>query len=211
MVQDTVKRQILGVAKRLFSKRGVRDVNVDEICHELGISKKTFYQYYGSKEELVGEMIDLHLAHVKEAIDSACEEKSCVERLFFFVNYRPRGEFMLSEKLGGDIEKYYHDTFVEHTKKVRELSRKKVLTYLQTGMEEETFRRDLDGDAVVLILAMVHDSINRYLKGEFIYSGRKRSAKALYDAFEDMAFHCLLTPKGWEELQSLQEKKKTHK
>ena len=205
MVQDTVKRQIFGVAKSLFSKRGVRDVGVDEICHELGISKKTFYQYYGSKEALVGEMIDLHLVQVKKAIDTACEGKSCVEMLFFFVNYRPRGEFMLSEKVAGDIEKYYHDTFVEHTRKVRELRTKEVMAYLQAGARDGSFRSDIDMDAVVLILAMIHDSISRYLKGDFIYGGRKRSAKSLYASFEDMALHCLLTPKGWEEMRALQD------
>lgn len=44
-------------ANGLFSKDGVREVSIDDICRKLCISKKTFYQYYAQKEDLVADVV----------------------------------------------------------------------------------------------------------------------------------------------------------
>ena len=47
------KEQILKVAIERMQQVGIRSVSVDDICHELGMSKKTFYVYFPSKDDLV--------------------------------------------------------------------------------------------------------------------------------------------------------------
>ena len=48
-----VKERILLKAHDLFNKYGIRSVSMDDIAAQLGMSKKTLYQYYADKEELV--------------------------------------------------------------------------------------------------------------------------------------------------------------
>jgi AcrR family transcriptional regulator len=45
--------RILETAYELFSRRGVRDVGVDELIARSGVAKATFYRHFPSKDDLV--------------------------------------------------------------------------------------------------------------------------------------------------------------
>jgi AcrR family transcriptional regulator len=51
--QHDVRAQILKVADRLFYEQGIRAIGVNAIAAEAGISKKTLYQHFSSKDDLV--------------------------------------------------------------------------------------------------------------------------------------------------------------
>jgi AcrR family transcriptional regulator len=51
--RQPVKERILSTADRLFYQRGIRAVGVDTIAAEAGISKRSLYDYFPSKEALV--------------------------------------------------------------------------------------------------------------------------------------------------------------
>ena len=46
-------QNILRKVLTLYRKFGIRSVTMDDVSHELGISKKTLYQYVRDKDELV--------------------------------------------------------------------------------------------------------------------------------------------------------------
>src|SRR4030081_1193207 len=48
-----MKERILETADRLFYLRGIRAVGVDTISAEIGISKRTLYNHFPSKDELI--------------------------------------------------------------------------------------------------------------------------------------------------------------
>ena len=62
--------RICATAHTLMMKYGIRSVSMDDIARELGISKKTIYQAYKDKDELVrrilSEEIDRHQEYCKE-------------------------------------------------------------------------------------------------------------------------------------------------
>ena len=51
--KTTMKERILQTADRLFYLRGIRAVGVDTIAAEIGISKRTLYNHFPSKDELI--------------------------------------------------------------------------------------------------------------------------------------------------------------
>ena len=51
--KPTMKERILETADRLFYQRGIRAVGVDTIAAEIGISKRTLYNHFPSKDELI--------------------------------------------------------------------------------------------------------------------------------------------------------------
>ncbi len=53
------KQELLQIAYRLFLSRGYEETSVDEIIEKAGIAKGTFYYYFSSKEQLLGEVIDM--------------------------------------------------------------------------------------------------------------------------------------------------------
>ena len=46
------KDRILKGAEELFLKYGIKSITMDDIAKHLGVSKKTIYQYYSSKDQL---------------------------------------------------------------------------------------------------------------------------------------------------------------
>jgi AcrR family transcriptional regulator len=51
--KPTMKERILETADKLFYSRGIRAVGVDTIAAEIGISKRTLYNHFPSKDELI--------------------------------------------------------------------------------------------------------------------------------------------------------------
>jgi AcrR family transcriptional regulator len=53
LAASSVRERILEVAYDLFSRRGVRDVGVNELISRSGVAKASFYRHFASKDELV--------------------------------------------------------------------------------------------------------------------------------------------------------------
>jgi len=61
------KQAIVDVAYSKFSQHGFKRVTMDEIASELGISKKTVYKHFESKEAILEELVDQRLKRGHEA------------------------------------------------------------------------------------------------------------------------------------------------
>ncbi|MGN7512741.1 MAG: TetR/AcrR family transcriptional regulator [Allomuricauda sp.] len=67
MAED--KNDILAYAIENFTKFGSKRFSMDELAKNLGISKKTLYKHFSSKEELVKESLTHYLGKIKSNID----------------------------------------------------------------------------------------------------------------------------------------------
>ena len=56
-------KNILIKVRGLYMKYGVKSITMDDVARELGISKKTLYQYVSDKDDLVGKFIDLEIEY----------------------------------------------------------------------------------------------------------------------------------------------------
>jgi AcrR family transcriptional regulator len=74
------RQRILDAAYDLFSRRGIRDVGIDELIEAAGIAKATLYRHFTSKDELVEGFLqererrwtfDFVAAGAREAADTA--------------------------------------------------------------------------------------------------------------------------------------------
>ena len=68
------EKEILKVAKKLFSKYGFKKVSMDEIAKNAGVTKKTVYANFASKEELLNNLIKLELQDMKERFEKMEKE-----------------------------------------------------------------------------------------------------------------------------------------
>lgn len=49
------RERILGASRRLFRDQGINSTGLDQLCAEAQVSKRTFYQHFSSKDELIAE------------------------------------------------------------------------------------------------------------------------------------------------------------
>ena len=54
------RERILDAAQQLFREQGIRDTGMDQLCEVAGVSKRTVYQHFGSK----GDLVVAHLRRV---------------------------------------------------------------------------------------------------------------------------------------------------
>ncbi|OBI95929.1 mycofactocin system transcriptional regulator [Mycobacterium alsense] len=67
--RSTTPHHITDVAIELFAARGFADVSVDDVAHAAGISRRTLFRYYASKNAIPWGDFDTHLAHLRELLD----------------------------------------------------------------------------------------------------------------------------------------------
>jgi AcrR family transcriptional regulator len=60
-----MQERILDTADRLFYRQGIRVVGVDTIAAEIGISKRTLYNYFPSKDDLIVAYLSRHLRPIE--------------------------------------------------------------------------------------------------------------------------------------------------
>ena len=65
--QSDVRAHILKVADRLFYEQGIRAIGVNAIAAEAGISKKTLYQHFPSKDDLIVAYLQVRFRPLPEA------------------------------------------------------------------------------------------------------------------------------------------------
>ena len=63
------KEQIIEAARKLFNKFGFKKVSMDEIAREAGVTKRTVYMYFSSKEELFNYFIQEELNNMKKIVE----------------------------------------------------------------------------------------------------------------------------------------------
>ncbi|HEY2683363.1 MAG TPA: TetR/AcrR family transcriptional regulator [Steroidobacteraceae bacterium] len=90
--KEVMQERILATADRLFNGEGIRAVGVDKIAAEIGISKRTLYNYYASKEELVHAYLSRRYVPVRSSSRPPLEQIlhlfDWLERWFASDNFR---------------------------------------------------------------------------------------------------------------------------
>lgn len=61
--------QVIEAARKLFHKFGFKKVSMDEIAKEAGVTKKTIYMYFGSKEELLKYFIQEEIKNMEKIVE----------------------------------------------------------------------------------------------------------------------------------------------
>ena len=198
------KEIIMRTANSLFSEEGIREVSIDDICRKLGISKKTFYQYYAQKEDLVADVVTNNVRKKKDEFDRMVEGKNIVQILKALFSMVNRKKTMVKDKrMVKDIMKYYPETFTKHAEERGKAMHRFFVDRFREGMEQGLVRSDMDVDGVQLLISIMHEGMTDYLDGSGHIEGVKVSFKSLAAAFEDIVTRTLLTPKGFEEYSSL--------
>jgi AcrR family transcriptional regulator len=73
--KPTMKERILETADRLFYLKGIRAIGVDTIASEIGISKRTLYNHFPSKDALISAYLE------RRFVQPGASDKSPVEQI----------------------------------------------------------------------------------------------------------------------------------
>ena len=147
-----LKERILAKAHELFHKYGMRSVTMDEIASQLGISKKTIYQSFADKDELVDATIQQHIDGSKCRCESDREKaENAIHEIFLTMDMVQELLSDMSPTIFFDLEKFHPKTFAKLARYRNEYLYQVIRNNLELGIKEELYRPEINVDVTTKI------------------------------------------------------------
>ena len=103
-----MKEKIIQKAAEMFITLGFKSVTMDDIARELGISKKTLYQYVENKNDLIGQIFQERIKNEKQCMADIREEATdAVDEILRIARYVIQELRQMSPTTMYDLRKYY--------------------------------------------------------------------------------------------------------
>lgn len=196
---ENQRETIIRIAMEKMRQVGIRSVSIDDVCRILGMSKKTFYVYFSTKEELVQAMLLRLEEEVNANIHLQLEQKSVLDLLLNMQKImRNMRDVRKVPPLFYDLEKYYPQLYKEHSVRSRTYTEDNIRISLRRGVEEHLFRSDLDIERAGAAFIMIRES---YMNLPIEERQNKKNIDTVKYAV-DMMIQGILSEEGKETLKA---------
>jgi AcrR family transcriptional regulator len=157
-----IRDRILSYAQDKFMTEGFSKVTLDEIAAELGISKKTVYKHFDSKEELLRSCMRMRLHGVADEIERIVNSpRSFKEKLTEVLMVVGRQVSKVNKKAQLDMQKVSPSIWKEVETFRREMIFHKMGKMISQARDENIFRSEVDEQVLLLmVLNCVQDIVN---------------------------------------------------
>ena len=144
-----IREYIVEEADKLFCQYGFKSVTMDDIAKHLGMSKKTIYQHFSDKDELVNILMNEKLSKEDCSIDTcAINAENAIHEIFFTMMNINELLSNMNPKLFYDLQKYHPKAWLSF-KEFKEKNLSKAITVnLQRGIAEGFYREEINVDII---------------------------------------------------------------
>jgi AcrR family transcriptional regulator len=144
-----MKERIQQKANDLFRRYGVKSITMDEIAAQLGASKKTIYQYFSDKDELVEAVVKHTIDFAQKTCDDNRDRsKDAVDELFQAMDFIQQIFSDMNPAMMYDLERFHpqsYKVFLDHKNKYLFDA---IKTNLKRGIAEELYRPEINIDII---------------------------------------------------------------
>lgn len=145
MTETDSKERIREAAHDLVMKYSIRSVSMDDIAASVGMSKKTLYQYYKDKDELVNAVVEgvitlnqCTCTHHEQAADNAVHE------IFLAMEMMVEMFQAINPGIIFEMQKYYPSAYKKFQKHKMEFLLQHMHHNLERGKAEDLYRPDVN-------------------------------------------------------------------
>ncbi len=165
-MSEDQRAHIIKTAGEMFFRLGIRSVSIDDICRELGMSKKTFYVYFASKDELVAQMLHANVAHIAKKMEELNKLHDFRQLVTKFLKHQEaeKNDVRRVPQLVYDLKKYYPRQFADFQHECFETQKMNIIRYLEQGQQEGFVRADLNVELTAVLFAKIHSDAIRDLE-----------------------------------------------
>jgi len=139
------RQRIIEEAALLFRTYGIRAVTMDMLANQMGISKRTIYEAFKDKDELLRGVLKLMTIRQREAMNKIFSEtENVIEAIFKMIDLMIDHFKNMSPAFQLDMKRYHNEI-------LKKLGEKDELPYyrnhieiIKRGIKEGVFREDID-------------------------------------------------------------------
>lgn len=155
---ELIKERIIIAAFEEFSQYGIKSISVDYIARSVGMSKRTIYDYFSDKEELLTEGINYYNQKRREFLIQLYKEvDSALEAMLVFYIKIMENPHWYNQKFYDDLQK-----FPRAAQRLEEEKNAFLNEYFQLfnrGVEEGCFLKDVNYEIISLLIKEQHSML----------------------------------------------------
>lgn len=143
--EETLETQIIANATEHFLTKGFKSVTMDDLASSMGMSKKTIYTYFKTKNDLVNGVSNYLFDIISTGIDHICVQGyNPIEELYTINDFVQKNLKNENSSPFYQLQKYYPKTHAELIKKQFKVAHDCIIENLKKGVEAGIYREGLD-------------------------------------------------------------------
>ena len=162
----SLRDRILDTAMKDFARRGVKAVKMDDIAAALAISKRTLYEIYDTKEQVIFEGLKRYhrLKSEELAAYASAPHHDVLDIIIFIYRRRINDSGALNPAFYDEISKY--PQIVEYIESQKQRRQQDFIRFMQRGVDEGFFRSDIN----YTIISHVFEAMGSYMQRTHLYN-----------------------------------------
>jgi TetR/AcrR family transcriptional regulator, cholesterol catabolism regulator len=141
------KERILIKAEELFMQYGIRSVSMDDIANSLGMSKKTLYQYFTDKDELVEGVVQTHIGKAEgDCTECAQQATDAIDEIFIVMERVVEQFSNMNPMVLYDMEKFHFKSYQRFLQHKNKFLLESIQKNIEWGIKDELYRSDVNID-----------------------------------------------------------------
>jgi AcrR family transcriptional regulator len=196
------EERIIKGALDLFLQAGIKSVTMDDIARHLGMSKKTIYQFFGDKNELVVALVKSRLQEDEREMNAIMESSAnVIEEMIKMMKCSEEILSRVNPIVFHDMQKYHPEAWQEFQRFKAEVIIKKLEELLLKGINQGFIRNDID---VKILATMRVNQVEMGFNTQIFPIGHFNSWKVQVQLLEHFNYG-ICTIKGHELLDKYKE------
>jgi AcrR family transcriptional regulator len=196
MSDTELRSRILEAAKENFFNNGFSKITMEEFAHSMGMSKKTIYKFFQSKDDLVREITREKLQTIHAGCTS-CQQDATKD---FFTRIKNATHYISTQMQSMKPQFYLdiHRSMPDLWKEIDEFRNERIRTDFRNmileGIDLGVFRRDVNID----VLTLMYENTMQSIINPQTLSTLPLNASQAYDAIVEIIFGGVFTPEAKE-------------
>jgi len=163
-----IREKIIEGAGKLFVESGVRVVTMDSIALSLGVSKRTIYENFKDKNDLLSNFLEQSIVnHKRKAVEIMSNSKNVIEALFRFGEYNHQAMKSINPCFFHDIKKYHPEVFEKVMNNGEIKNHEITFTLLKRGINEGIFTKEINIEISNLFIHHTFEFFNKLAELNF--------------------------------------------
>lgn len=205
LIEKNTETQIISNASEMFLTKGFKSVTMDDLASNMGMSKKTIYSYFKTKNDLVSK-VSIYISDIiSTGINFICaQNRNPIEEIYVINDFVRENLKKENSSPIYQLQKYYPEIHSKLVQKQFEVTHGCLIRNIENGIEEGLYRNNLNID----FIARLYFSSAVGIKNQDMFPKSKFPANEIMISYLEYHIHGIATEKGLTILKQIKQKRK---